>query len=149
MCGCDGSGMHGTIALQLDHIDGDGSNNELSNLRFLCPNCHATTETYAGRNIVLKRQGFDFKTYKQKRHDKEACYDLCPTCKKNLKHESSSECSACHKLRQKASVPKTEEIIHKLNELESIAAVARYYGVTEGAVRYWCKTREITLPSKR
>lgn len=149
MCGCDGSWMNGTIALQLDHIDGDGSNNELSNLRFLCPNCHATTDTYAGRNIILKRQDSDFKTYKQKRHDKEVCYDLCPTCKKNMKHESSTECNECHKLRQKASVPKPEEISQKLNELESIVAVARYYGVTEGAVRYWCKTRGITLPSKR
>ena len=37
--------------LQLDHIDGDRSNNELGNLRLLCPNCHALTDTYCGRNI--------------------------------------------------------------------------------------------------
>jgi len=34
------------INLQLDHIDGDGTNNELENLRLLCPNCHTQTETY-------------------------------------------------------------------------------------------------------
>lgn len=38
------------ISLELDHIDGDSTNNEKSNLRFLCPNCHATTETYRGKN---------------------------------------------------------------------------------------------------
>lgn len=33
------------LTLELDHIDGDRLNNELSNLRLLCPNCHAQTET--------------------------------------------------------------------------------------------------------
>lgn len=39
------------LVLQLDHIDGDNSNNVLSNFRFLCPNCHSQTETFTGRNI--------------------------------------------------------------------------------------------------
>ena len=43
--------LQGPIPLQLDHIDGDRSNNELPNLRVLCPNCHALTDTYCGRNI--------------------------------------------------------------------------------------------------
>jgi len=38
------------IPLELDHVDGDRENNELSNLRLLCPNCHALTPTYRGRN---------------------------------------------------------------------------------------------------
>lgn len=37
------------LKLQLDHIDGDNKNNELSNLRWLCPNCHSQTDTYCGR----------------------------------------------------------------------------------------------------
>lgn len=43
--------LAGPIPLQLDHIDGDRTNNELQNLRLLCPNCHALTDTYCGRNI--------------------------------------------------------------------------------------------------
>ena len=39
------------IILELDHIDGDASNCKLSNLRYLCPNCHSQTSTYKGRNI--------------------------------------------------------------------------------------------------
>lgn len=39
------------IPLELDHVDGDRRNNELENLRLLCPNCHALTPTYRGRNI--------------------------------------------------------------------------------------------------
>lgn len=34
------------LTLQLDHIDGDNQNNERSNLRLLCPNCHSQTPTY-------------------------------------------------------------------------------------------------------
>ena len=30
----------------MHHKDGNHQNNELSNLEFLCPNCHATTDSY-------------------------------------------------------------------------------------------------------
>ncbi len=37
------------MRLEVDHIDGDYHNNEEWNLRFLCPNCHTQTDTFAGR----------------------------------------------------------------------------------------------------
>lgn len=39
------------IPLEMDHIDGDRFNSLFCNLRLLCPNCHALTPTYRGRNI--------------------------------------------------------------------------------------------------
>lgn len=39
------------IPLELDHINGRREDNRLENLRLLCPNCHAQTPTYRGRNI--------------------------------------------------------------------------------------------------
>lgn len=39
------------IPLELDHIDGNHLNNNLDNLRLLCPNCHALTLNYRGKNI--------------------------------------------------------------------------------------------------
>jgi len=38
------------IPLELDHRNGDRHDNELANLRLLCPNCHALTPTYRGKN---------------------------------------------------------------------------------------------------
>lgn len=38
------------IPLELDHIDGNPDNNIESNLRLICPNCHALTDTYKGAN---------------------------------------------------------------------------------------------------
>ena len=39
-----------TVSLELDHIDGNSSNNDSSNLRMLCPNCHSQTPTWKARN---------------------------------------------------------------------------------------------------
>ena len=55
ICGCDGHWQDSIISLQLDHIDGDNTNNEISNLHYLCPNCHALTSTYRGRNKNTSR----------------------------------------------------------------------------------------------
>jgi hypothetical protein len=38
------------IPLQVDHTDGDAGNNVLSNLKLLCPNCHALTPTFGSKN---------------------------------------------------------------------------------------------------
>lgn len=38
------------IPLELDHINGKREDNRIENLRILCPNCHALTPTYRGKN---------------------------------------------------------------------------------------------------
>ena len=38
------------VPLELDHIDGNRYNHTLNNLRIMCPNCHAQTDTYRGKN---------------------------------------------------------------------------------------------------
>jgi hypothetical protein len=38
------------IPIELDHIDGNADNNVRENLRLICPNCHAQTDTYKSKN---------------------------------------------------------------------------------------------------
>ena len=48
---CGGTQWNGRpIPLQLDHINGDRRDHRLVNLRILCPNCHAQTDTYCAKN---------------------------------------------------------------------------------------------------
>ena len=42
------------ISLELDHINGNNSDNRIVNLRLLCPNCHAQTGTYRGKNKTVR-----------------------------------------------------------------------------------------------
>lgn len=54
-CGWCERNLHtGNIPIELEHIDGDFSNNKIENLKLICPNCHSLTSTYKGAN---KKQG--------------------------------------------------------------------------------------------
>lgn len=44
--------------IELDHIDGDRSNNTPANLRLLCPNCHALTNNYKSLNRASDRDSY-------------------------------------------------------------------------------------------
>ena len=57
---CERSGWKGKLPgkeftqCELHHKDGDNSNQALSNLEIICPNCHSLTETYRGANMSRK-----------------------------------------------------------------------------------------------
>ena len=58
---CGYSGFHprdGKTILEIDHINGDGTDHRPENLRVLCPNCHALTPSYRGRNRGNGTRGF-------------------------------------------------------------------------------------------
>ena len=57
------------LTLQVDHIDGNSDNNQVINLRLLCPNCHTQTETYGSKGLGNRyRKSTRRNTYKRDYH---------------------------------------------------------------------------------
>ena len=106
------------IPLQLDHIDGNSNNNNLTNLRLLCPNCHAQTDTYCGKN----------------KHR-----NLCVTCnnvaKSGSKYCNNAECKPKVE-RDKKSAYSTEEIYQIfLDNNSNYTTTAKIVGISDNAIR--------------
>lgn len=45
--------MDSPIPLEVHHVDGDRTNNDLDNLQLLCCNCHALTKNWRGRGKII------------------------------------------------------------------------------------------------
>ncbi|MGW7264779.1 HNH endonuclease signature motif containing protein [Streptomyces sp. NPDC054842] len=45
-CGCGPQWLGRPMTLEIDHVNGDRSDDRRENLRLLCPNCHAITRTW-------------------------------------------------------------------------------------------------------
>ena len=54
-CGNLGEWRGKELQLQLHHLDGDKTNNELSNLVFICPNCHSQTDNFTSKNALSEK----------------------------------------------------------------------------------------------
>jgi predicted RNA-binding Zn-ribbon protein involved in translation (DUF1610 family) len=53
-CGLAGEWRGKPLTLHVDHINGNYEDCRPENLRFLCPNCHTQTASWAGRNKNLR-----------------------------------------------------------------------------------------------
>jgi hypothetical protein len=53
-CGIE-SWLGEPLSMALHHVNGDGLDNRIENLAFLCPNCHAQTPNFSGRNRRIGR----------------------------------------------------------------------------------------------
>jgi len=123
--------------LELEHIDGNHKNNLLENLTILCPNCHAQTPTYCGKNMAKR---------KPKRH--------CVDCGKAVTR-MSLRCLSCAAIRRQAELhdlphatkivwPDYEDLMAMVDR-EGYSATGRTLGVSDNAVRKRLRRQEALL----
>lgn len=136
------------IPLQIDHINGDHWDNTITNLRFLCPNCHAQTDTYCGKNMkVYKKKKLNgdqpvstARSHEQSRKVKFVAH--CEDCNKGL-NKKNTRCLGCYKKFLAASRadsrPTYQQLQDDLKEM-SMVKVGEKYGVSDNAVRKWIKS---------
>lgn len=158
------------IPLELHHINGVNTDNRLENLQILCPNCHAITDNYRGKNLMSalsEKREVEYRKFKETlassvegnlepsliKEGAETLHDkpksrkklqpkICPYCNKEFqaRHNDQKYCSQeCSHKGNGSRRPTVFELIEKFKELKSFVQVGNYYGVTDNAVRKWCK----------
>lgn len=140
ICGLQAEWNGKPLSLTLDHINGDHKDDRLENLRWICPNCDRQLDTFAGRNI---------------QHNKKINY--CIDCGKQIRTTSvrCHDCSVKHisLIKQSQSIYDTNNQIVTADALQTelyqnkgnFTSVGKNHGVTDNAVRKWC--RKLNLPT--
>lgn len=118
--------------LELDHIDGNNSNNSLDNLRILCPNCHAQTDTYRGKNKTKRSDAtLMLEEDEHQDHNQETGITIEVV---NPKQKST------YVQPTKIDWPSDDELIDGIRS-SSFLALSRELGVSDNAIRHRLKNR--------
>ena len=135
------------LTLVLDHIDGDHTNNEISNLHWVCPNCNSqlTTTGYKGykkydeygNRIVEDRIPIEDNHEKNNRQKIR-----CPKCGR-LMTKQAAMCKKCtdreKRERSKNGLPVSRDELKELIRTKSFTDIGKQYNLSDNAIRKWCK----------
>lgn len=166
------------IKLEIHHINGINTDNRIENLEILCPNCHAYTDNFRGKN--QKRSALSEKREVEYRKFREALTEnadgnpepspnregaetlhgkpkfvnisFCKTCNKSFKQTSKNKtfcCVDCYRTYNHNTVPTPGEIFEAFDNYKSFLQVGKYFKVSDNAVRKWCDSYGITDMVKR
>lgn len=131
-CGIGNEWNGKPLTLQVHHINGNHRDNRIENLQILCPNCHSQTENYGSKNI--------------KKHN------YCADCGKEIALGSTwcPKCAAKHNRACKVDEclrPCKQELL-ELIQTKPFTEIGRMYGVSDNAIRKWCKNMGLPTTKK-
>lgn len=161
-----------SLKLEIDHIDGDSTNNTIENLRALCVLCHSYTDTWKSKNSKRAKANLaqkkcncgNSKSYRSKscrkcaiafsrsaspKRDRRVvnytkARNLCE-CGES-KQKDSKQCKACYDLAKLANTkvdwPSTQELLDRV-KATSYTQVGKELGVSDNAVRKRIKNHPI------
>lgn len=150
---CHGTEWLGVqIPLELEHKNGVVTDNRLENLEILCPNCHALTSTYRGRNIGRVMEFGRHKALKKPcRKRREGSIPSMTTtnvrtCRCGMKIGGRSKSGLCKRcvgigVGRKVDRPSLDVLKDEISKL-GFCGVGRKYGVSDNAIRKWLKRKE-------
>jgi hypothetical protein len=150
------------IALELEHINGDNTDHRIENLQILCPNCHAQTPTYRGRNKLSSlnerralnpvKFGEPLTGDPERSPKKERVETLRrePKTKKTCEcgtqiSQEAIRCRECDYAARRTARPGVFQLLKDFEELTSFVQVGKKYNVCDNAVRKWLRTYKIDL----
>lgn len=131
ICGQNKKWNNQDLTMILDHIDGDNHNNLLENLRWVCPNCNSQLPTFARRNNKTHGNYIPMRIRKNIKK-------ICPICNVNEINKNSQMCFDCRNHERRKNIPPKEDL-EKLIYEKSFVQIGKDYGVSDNAVRKWCK----------
>lgn len=125
-CNNNGVWQNEKLSIQLDHKNGNSKDNRIENLRFLCPNCHSQTTTFAGKSRLKNK---------------------CIVCEKKVSNKHTKHCVDCFTQyvlptnsfnQRKVERPPKDNILADIKEL-GYTGTGRKYGVSDNTIRKWLK----------
>lgn len=126
------------MTLILDHINGKRDDHRMENLRLVCPNCNSQLVTTGGRANRRRRNCVKCGAVISQRHAK-----YCYTCRPKTKRK-------CYAKGYKDGLPFPSKVsLEQMVGSTPMADIGRKYGVSDNAVKKWCKSYGIVLGSRR
>ena len=126
------------IPLELDHINGINTDNRIENLQILCPNCHAQTDTYRGKNLKSGDSKRKYnRSYIPKKAKEKKLKNICKSCNKATNRKSFCSYSCMYEYNSR-NIPLKEDLLTVIEDMgTNFSALGRHFGVSDNTVRKW------------
>lgn len=137
ICGQSDIWQEKPLTLILDHINGNNTDNQLSNLRWVCPNCNQQLETTGFKKFRTENDVYGtFKLRKKIQKNNT----VCPKCGKykSLKAKLCNSCAAKERIIPIEEMPITREELKNLIRTMSFVSIGTKYHVSDNTIRKWC-----------